>query len=181
MVELVAKRYGTALFELAVETNQVELIGDQLKFIKEIFMNEKEFIRILNHPKVVVDNKISLVENTFKGKISNEVLGLLVIAIKKGRANDLLDIIQYCLEEIDNLKGIAKAYVASATELSKQQKESIKNKLEQTTKRKVILETSVDKSLIGGLVIRIGDRIIDNSIKGKMNAISKELFAIQLG
>ncbi|GMQ64266.1 ATP synthase F1 subunit delta [Vallitalea maricola] len=181
MAELIAKRYGTALFELAVETNQVDLVEEQLKLIKEIFLTEKDFMGVLNHPKVVVENKIAMVENTFDNKIIKEILGLLVIAIKKGRASDLLDIIEYCLDEIDSLKGNAKAYVSSAQELTDEQLESIKNKLEETTGKKIILITDVDETLIGGLMVRIGDRIIDNSIKGKIEAISKELYAIQLG
>ncbi|GKX30603.1 ATP synthase subunit delta [Vallitalea longa] len=181
MAELVAKRYGTALFELAVETNKIDVVEDQLKSLKEILLTEKEFIRILNHPKVVVENKIAMVENIFDGKIIKDILGLLVIAIRKGRADDLLDIIQYCLDEIDKLNGNAKAYVTSASELTDEQLESIKSKLEETTKKKILLHSNVDESLIGGLVIRIGDRIIDNSIKGKIEAISKELYAIQLG
>ncbi|GMQ57693.1 F0F1 ATP synthase subunit delta [Vallitalea sediminicola] len=181
MAELIAKRYGTALFELAVETNQVNLVGEQLEFIKEIILTEKDFMGLLNHPKVVVENKIAMVEDIFEGKIIKEILGLLVIAIKKGRANNLLKIINYCLDEIDALKGNAKAYVSSAQELTDEQLDSIRNRLEETTKKKIILVTSVDENLIGGLVIRIGDRIIDNSIKGKIEAISKELYAIQIG
>ena len=181
MAELVATRYGTALFELAVETNQIEIVEEQLKWVKEVLLEEKEFIKILNHPKVVMENKISMIEETFGGKIIKDILGLFIIAIKKGRADDLLSIIQYCLDEIDKLNGNAKAFVSSASKLTEAQLESIKSKLQETTKKKIILESSVDESLIGGLVIRIGDRIVDNSIKGKIEAISKELYAIQLG
>lgn len=181
MAELVAKRYGTALFELALETKQIDVVEEQLKSLKEILLTEKEFIKILNHPKVVVEKKIAMVEETFDGKIIKDILGLLVIAIRKGRADDLLDIIQYCLDEIDKLNGNAKAYVTSASKLTDKQLASIRSKLEDTTKKKIILHSNVDENLIGGLVIRIGDRIIDNSIKGKIEAISKELYAIQLG
>ncbi|MCT4597572.1 MAG: ATP synthase F1 subunit delta [Vallitalea sp.] len=178
MVELVAKRYGSALFELAVETNQVEFFKEQLQWIKDVFHEEKDFTNLLNHPKVIADDKIAMIENVFEGKVSKEILGLLVVSIKKGRASNLLDIIDYCINEIDDYEGNAKAYVTSATSLTDKQIDDIKKRLEETTSKKIILKLNVDESLIGGLIIRIGDRIVDNSIRGKIEAISKELYAI---
>jgi F-type H+-transporting ATPase subunit delta len=178
MVELVAKRYGSALFELAVETNQVEFFKEQLQWIKDVFHEEKDFTNLLNHPKVIANDKIAMIENVFEGKVSKEILGLLVVSIKKGRASNLLDIINYCINEIDDYEGNAKAYVTSAISLTDKQIDDIKKRLEETTSKKIILKLNVDESLIGGLIIRIGDRIVDNSIRGKIEAISKELYAI---
>lgn len=178
MVELIAKRYGTALYELAVETNQVVFFKEQLQWMKQVFHDEKDFTNLLNHPKVIADDKIAMVENVFEGKISKEILGLLVVSINKGRASNLLDIIDYCINEINNFEGNAKAYVTSSTSLSDKQVEDIKKRLEETTNKKIILKLNVDESLIGGLIIRIGDRIVDNSIRGKIEAISKELYAM---
>lgn len=179
MVELVAKRYGTAMFELAVETNQVDATREQLAWIKDVLTSQEEFTMLLNHPKVSMANKIKMVEDTFGEHVSKDIIGLLVIVIHKGRGHHLFNIIEYCLEEIDHYNGIAKAYVESAQALSEAQVGAIKDKLEASTKKKVIMHMSVNEDLIGGLVIRIGDRIVDNSIKGKMAAITKDLYAIR--
>ncbi len=179
MVELVAKRYGTAMFELAVETNQVDAIHEQLVWIKDVLISEEEFLKLLNHPKVGMANKIKMVEDTFGKHVSKEILGLFVIVIRKGRGHNLLDILEYCLEEIDHYNGIAKAYVESARALSQEQVGAIKDKLEASTMKKIIMHVSVNEDLIGGLVIRIGDRIVDDSIKGKITAITKDLYAIR--
>lgn len=179
MVELVATRYGTAMFELALETNQVELIRDQLTWVKEVLSTETEFYRLLNHPKVTMNNKIKMVEDTFSEHVSKDIIGLFVIVIRKGRASELMDIMDYCLEEIERHLGIVQAYVESAVSLTDKQVEAIQKKLEDSTKKKVILHVSVNEDLIGGLVIRIGDRIVDNSIRGKMDTITKELLLVR--
>lgn len=178
MVELVAKRYGTAIFELAIETNQVDAIYEQLLWVKDVLTSQDEFVKLLNHPKVGMGHKINMMEDTFGEHVSKDILGLFVIAIRKGREQHLLDIIDYCLEEIDDYKGIAKAYVESASTLTEEQVAAIKDKLEASTKKQVMMHVSVNEDLIGGLVIRIGDRIVDNSIKGKITAITKDLYAV---
>lgn len=176
MVELIAKRYGTAIYQLAVENNQVETVSKEIAYMKQVLSTETEFVNVLNHPKVGVNEKISVVESIFKGKISDDVLGLVVLTIKKGRQNHLIDIIDYCEKAIDEHNNILTAMVTSSDELSKKQQGAMKMRLESLTGKSVSISYEVDASLIGGVVIRIGDRILDNSIKGKISNMSKTLF-----
>lgn len=179
MAELVAKRYGTAMFELALETNQIDKTREQLLWIKDVLSTEEEFTKLLNHPKVVMENKIKMVEDTFGEHVSKDIIGLFVVAINKGRSDEIMAIIDYCLEEIDHYLGIAKAYVESATSLTDEQVKAIQDKLEASTNKKITLHVSVNEDLIGGLVIRIGDRIVDNSIRGKIDTITRELLRVR--
>jgi F-type H+-transporting ATPase subunit delta len=178
MAELIAKRYGNALYELALETNKVDEIKTQLLSVKDILTNEKEFFDILSHPKIVVEEKIKIIEEAFNGKVNDEILGLMVLTIKKGRQKELTNIISYCIERIDEYNGILKAYITSPDALKASQKADIKARLETVTGKKVETNYSVDNSLIGGLIIRIGDRIVDNSIKGKMAVLSKQMYSL---
>ncbi len=87
----------------------------------------------------------------------------------------------YFIRSVKEYKKIGTAYVATAVELSKNQKKEVENRLLETTSYvQMEMEYSVDKSLIGGMVIRIGDRVVDTSIKNKLNELSKELYNIQL-
>lgn len=176
MVELIAKRYGTAIYQLAEENNQVETVSKEIAYMKQVLSTEAEFVKVLNHPKVVVEEKISLVESVFKGKISDDVLGLIVLTIRKGRQSHLIDIIDYCEKAIDEHNNILTAMVTSSDKLSKKQQGAMKMRLESLTGKSVNISYEVDASLIGGVVIRIGDRILDNSIKGKISNMSKTLF-----
>jgi F-type H+-transporting ATPase subunit delta len=178
MVELISKRYGTAIYELAVESNKLKEIEEEIKVVLNILESEKEFTEILNHPKVVVEEKIKIVENIFSDKISDELLGLIIVTVTKGRQDFLTDIFKYCLNRIDEHNGILTAFISSATDLTDDQKDAIRAKLAKLTNKTINMNYTVDESLIGGLVIRIGDRIVDNSVKGKIRNMSKELYAV---
>jgi len=175
MVELIAKRYGTAIYQLAIENDQIEVVGKDLALIKHVLETEKDFVKILNHPKIVIEEKIVLVEAVFKEKIANDVLGLIILTITKGRQSHLVEIIDYCESMFDAYNNIVTAHVTSTDALTETQKDQMKARLEHITGKTVITEYDTDQSLIGGLVIRIGDRIIDNSIKGKLSQMSKTL------
>ena len=180
MVELISKRYGTAIYELAVENNNLEKVEKEIKMVIDIFEDEKDLQEVLNHPKVSIGEKIKIIENIFKGKINDDILGLIILTINKSRQNCLVDIFKYCLNKIDEHNGIVSAFVTSAIELKEEQKNAIVKRLEELTKKTITVEYTVDNSLIGGLVIRIGDRIVDNSVKEKIRNMSKELYTVEV-
>jgi F-type H+-transporting ATPase subunit delta len=175
MVELIAKRYGTAIYQLAIENDQIDVVSSDLALIKHVFDTEVDFVKIVNHPKIVVEEKIVLMESVFKGKISSDVLGLIILTIIKGRQSHLIDIIDYCETMFDAYNNIVTAHVTSPDPLLDSEKDQMKQRLEMITGKTVITEYDINETLIGGLVVRIGDRIIDNSIKGKLAQMSKTL------
>lgn len=175
MVELIAKRYGTAIYQLAVEKDQIDTVAEEIAIIREVLKTEEDFVQLINHPKIVVEEKIALVESVFKGKVSDEVMGLVVLTIVKGRQRFLPQIIQYCEDAFDAHNNIVTAYITSTEVLNDHFKQQVKERLEALTQKTVNTEFDVDESLIGGMVIRIGDRILDNSIKGKIAKLSKTL------
>lgn len=176
MAKLVSKTYGEALFELAVEENTLDVILEEVKLVKEAFEQNEELTRFLNHPKITKEEKISVIENIFKGKISDSVVGFLVIIVDKGRYNDLEAIFDYFVDKVRDYHNIGVAFVTSAVELSDQQKDQIEKKLLATTRFvQFEMHYTVDKSIIGGLIIRIGDRVVDSSIKNELKNMAKAL------
>ena len=95
--------------------------------------------------------------------------------MKKGRQSEMINVLEGFLERIKKESGIVKATVTSAVALKEGQVEAIKAKLEASTKSKIELETIVDEGIIAGLVIRVGDKVVDASIKGEMQALKKQL------
>lgn len=181
MAKLISKTYGEALFELAMEQNALEAVAEEVQVILEVFAENQDFMKLLNHPKISKEEKISVIEHSFKGKMSDTIVGFLVIIVQKGRHNDISDIFQYFITEVKEYKNIGVVFVTSATGLTEQQKKDIEEKLLKTTKYVAFeMHFSVDVSLIGGMVIRIGDRVVDSSIRTKINSMAKSLEKIQL-
>lgn len=181
MAKLVSKTYGEALFSLACEKDCVDSMVLEVKTVYHAFRENEDLIKLLNHPKIVREEKLSLIETIFKGRISDDLTGFLLLVVEKGRYNELDKIFEYFLDEVKEYKNIGVAYVTSAIPLNKAQKKEVEARLLKTTKY-IALEMNydTDQSLIGGLVIRIGDRVVDSSIRTKINNMAKELSKIQL-
>ena len=135
----------------------------------------------MNHPKVGKDEKLEVVKEVFDGRLDKELVGFLRLIVEKDRYADIDEILAYFITRVKEEKGIGIAYVTSAVKLSEIQKKLIEEKLIETTKYKEMeMNFAQDDTLIGGLVIRIGDKVVDSSIKSKLNELTKQLMKIQL-
>lgn len=181
MAKLVSNTYGDALFELAVESGQVDEWLPEVKGILEILQDNGEFSKLMNHPKIVKEEKTAILEQVFKGRISDELLGLMRMLLVKNHYSEMESVFLYFMDRVKEYRNIGTAYVTSAFPLSDSQKKQVQAKLLDTTKYKAFeMNYEVDSSLIGGMVIRIGDRVVDSSVKTKLLALSRELSRIQL-
>lgn len=181
MAKLISKTYGEALVELAVEESKVDVFVEEINAILQILEENKEFGDLMNHPKIVKEEKINVIESVFKGRISDELLGFFVLIIEKDRYSQLNDILLYFLNEIKAMKGIGVVNVLTAVQLKQEQKDKIERRLLETTKYKEVeMHYETDASLIGGMQIRIGDRVVDSSVQTKLNELTKQLLKIQL-
>lgn len=176
MVELIAKRYGQALFELSNESGDLSKRGQEIELMVNAFNEDKDFLVILNHPKLSKKEKIQLIQEIFNGKVDDNLIGFLVLAIQKNRQESIVDILKYTLAKIEDFNGYVTAYVTSAIPLSDKETKLIKDKLEAQTGKKITLENHVDKSIIGGLFIRIKDRVVDNTIKTSLHRMGRDVY-----
>lgn len=176
MAKQVSKTYGSALFEVAMEKNALDAILEEVLFVKQTFLENEDLRKLLLHPNIEKEEKIKVIENIYKGKIADEITGLMTMMIMKDRQKDILSVFDYVIWAIKEEKGIGVAYISSAVELSKQQKEKIEQKLLETTEyREIEGNYQVNKDLIGGLVIRISDTVVDSSLKTQIANLSKSL------
>ena len=95
MAKLVSKTYGDALFELAVEENRTDSLMEEILMLQTVLKENKDFEKILEHPEISKQNKIQVIEDVFKGRISDALTGFLRIVVTKGRYKDLPDIFAY--------------------------------------------------------------------------------------
>ena len=169
MAKLASKVYGEALFQIAVEENRTDEMMEEISAVSKALEENTELQLLMEHPKVIREEKVHLLENCFKGRVSNDVTGFLPA------------IFDYLTARIKEYKKIGVVTVTSAAELREDQKKKIQEKLLATTGYKALEITwNVDACLIGGLVIRIGDRVVDSSLKYKLEQLTSQLMKISL-
>ena len=156
MAKLISKTYGDALFELAVEEDTVDAVLEEIGQLQQVLSENGEFGRLMNHPKIIKEEKIQVAKNVFGGRLSDELLGFLIIIISKDRYRDIDAILDYFVAEVKQYKGIGVATVTTAVPLREEQCRKIERRLLDTTSyTKMEMNYLLDKSLIGGMVIRI--------------------------
>lgn len=182
MAKLVSKTYGEALFEIAVEENKTGELMEEVTGILEILDANQDFDGLMKHPGISKQDKLQIIREVFQGKTSPELSNFLEIVVSKERYGDIRAIFQYFIDRVKEVEKIGIAYVTTPMELSETQKESVKQKLLETSGYETMeMHYAVDASLIGGMLIRIGDRVVDSSIRTKLNELTKQLLQIQLG
>ena len=182
MAKLVSKTYGDALFEIALEEKKEDLLFEEAKTFLEVIRKDDELVKFMKHPKIVKEEKLKTGKAIFDKEFSKEFAGFLMILVLKDRFAEVEKTLEYFIGRMKEHKKIGVAYVSTARALSDVQKEQVRIRLLETTDFETFeMNYNVDETLLGGMVIRIGDRVVDTSIKNKLKSLSKELYALQVG
>ena len=176
MAKQVETVYGDALFELAVEEKRVDDLYEEACFMRKVLSDNEDFVAMMTHPRIPEEEKLSTVESIFKGRISDEIIGLMRMIVEKGHFSHMDGVFSYFEDRVKDYKNIGVAHVTTPMELSESEKEKVKKRLLETTDYESFeMDYQVDESLIGGMVIRIGDRVVDSSIRTKLYNLKREL------
>jgi len=178
---MIAKSYAQALFELAKEEKVLDLLPEEVATIAEIFKKEEGLQKIIQHPQISAKEKKEIWQQAFGGKINPLLLNFLFLLTDRKREAFLGEIAQELTKLIRAEKNITVVQVTTAIKLEEKQKESLKAKLlEKTGKEKIELEAKIDPSIIGGIILRIGNTLIDDSIAKHLNVLRRKSQEIQL-
>lgn len=181
MAKLVAKRYSDALFELALEEDKLDTFLAEIEVLTVAFQENEQLTKLMNHPKIDKEEKQKVMGKVLRGFVSDEIAGFFHVMIAKDRFRDWKSILGQFVETVKEYKNIGTVYVTVAMDLNDEQKKKVHDKIRNTTKyEKVDIKYQVDKSIIGGMIIRIGDRVVDSSIQTKLYELTKNLTKIQL-
>lgn len=187
MAKLVSKTYGEALFQLAMEKEAarqgaaMDLLQETVQ-IEEILKQNPEFDGLMKHPGVAKTEKLDVVQKVFEGRASQEVYEFLKLIVSKDRYKELPDILEYFSGKMKEFQKIGVVYVTTAMVLTDVQAKQIEQRILETAPfEKLEMHYSVDPELIGGMIVRIGDRVVDSSIRNKLSDLTKQLLQIQLG
>ncbi len=181
MAKLVSQVYGDALFEEAVERDSIEEWYEDVTDLKETFKANPDLGELLNHPQIPKEDKISVIENIFRDNLPAELTGFLIVIVDKNRQKYMEEIFDHFLDRVKEYENIGVAEITSAVELSGEQREKIEKKILETTSFKS-LEASykVDEELLGGIKIRIGDRVVDSTVKTRLDKLTAELLSSRI-
>ena len=164
----VGRRYSKAIFEIAEEKNQVKEIYEMLNSAMVLYRTDKEFKNFILNPLIDNEQKKSVLNEIF-GKDNSENLNILLYILDKGRMNCIKYIVAEYLKIYYRKNRILDVKATFTKELTDEQKKKLIDKLSQKTGKEINLEIKVDKDILGGGIIKIGDKIIDGSIRRELD------------
>ncbi len=173
--KVVARRYAEALFEVASEQQKLDQVLEDLKLVIEFLRVSPELKRLLEHQKLSFGKKKEIIRELWGSKVSEVVLIFLELLVDKRRERYLEAIYEVYLELLRANRNIVLAEVKTAFPLEEEEQKELVGVLEKLTKKKVELKASVDPELIGGIQVKIGDRIFDGSIAKRLELLKTHL------
>jgi F-type H+-transporting ATPase subunit delta len=177
----VARRYATAFIELAEEAGKIDALGTQLSdFYGMTQAHEGALFEALSSPVYTSNERGAVLADVLASvKLKGLCANLLRLLIEKGRMDALPYVVEAYQQFADDRAGRVRVQIATAEPLTKALASEVSAALEKTTGKKVILEPSVDPSLIGGIVARVGGTVYDSSIKTRLADLQQALIAHQ--
>lgn len=169
----VGLRYATAILQGA--GSELDTVAQDLVLVKKTIESSRELKNLLKSPIVKSSDKIAVLKQVFIGRISIKTLEALELLVRKGRSELIPATIEEFQALLDKQNGIVNAQTYSAVELDDAQKAQLQARLERLADKKIRLQTQVQPDLIGGIAVRIGDTVIDYSIKHQLEKLRAHL------
>ena len=179
MIE-VANRYTQALFELASDRDEAGSVYEKLKAVMDSMNERPELLRLFQSPLISRQEKHALVEGILCPGSTSLAGRFLNLLVRKNRVELLGEIVGQLEILMNEKKGVAKATIVAARELTENLIESIKRALEHRSKKKVVCAFETDPTLLGGVQIRMGNRLIDGTLRAKLNELNQQLKNIKV-
>jgi F-type H+-transporting ATPase subunit delta len=169
-------RYAKALLQLATKHNQAEPIRDELKALGEILQATPTFKALIADPGVSEGVRQALLSKTFGGgRASPLMMNFLGLLNSKNRLNLLAEVVETYQDLLDEERGIIEVDVTVAHRLTPEQLETVRERVSTALKRNAVVHQYVDESIIGGLVLRVQDKLIDASVRNQLEMMRRQL------
>jgi len=173
----VTKRYSSALFSAAQRLDAVDPVLGDLESLVGIWNSQPQLRSLLESPMVTSSDKKSLITRLFDGKVSPVTLEFLKLLVDKSR-EALLPYVYHEYQELtDRKNGLVRAHAIVAAQLEADQHAELVRGLEQRTGKRITLNVEVDPGLLGGVVIRLHDTVIDGSVRGSLERMRESMLA----
>jgi F-type H+-transporting ATPase subunit delta len=176
-VSTVAKRYSLALFRIVKDANLLDKVEEELRVIKEVLYTNSDLNAVLKSPKLTNEKKKELLKDAF-GTVNTSVLNTMMLLIDRHREGQISEVADGFIELANAERGIAEAKVYSIRPLTETEKEVLSSSFAaKVGKKSLRIENIVDSNLLGGIRLRIGNRIYDGTLKGKLERLERKLLS----
>ncbi|MBO7748686.1 F0F1 ATP synthase subunit delta [Paenibacillus sp. MWE-103] len=171
----VAKRYAKALFELAQDNNAVADVEKQLKIVVDALTEDAQIRKFLALPNVEVGQKIAIIKGALSDKVSVMVLNTVELLIVRGRQGAIGEVYEAYTKVAGEALGQAHATIYTAKSLTNEELSKVSAQFGELVGKRIIAKQIVEPALLGGVQVRIGDRLYDGSLSGKLARLEKAL------
>jgi len=180
LAEQVAKKYSLALFNIVREQGLMDQAYVQFEGLDRILQKNKSFLQLLKAPHITDQDKVALVRRVFTGQLELLFVEFILVLVAKHRIGFLHDIIIAFRALVAEAKGLAVAQVTTAVPLADDQRKALIGRLQAKTGHTVELDEKVDRAILGGMIIILGDQIIDGSVRHKLSLLRDELMKLKV-
>jgi F-type H+-transporting ATPase subunit delta len=175
-----ARRYSRALFNVALQRNDIDAVADSLAVVTSTASGSPELLSVLEHPLVTRQRKNELLAKVFGDSVNNDVTNFLLLLVEKDRASIIPNVAREFARLVDEHRHVTDAEVTSAIALTDGQIKVLQDQLQASTGYTVRLQTKVDSAILGGLVVRVGDKLIDGSVVSQLQSIREQLKRVKV-
>ena len=175
-----ARRYSRALFQAALKSGNLDAVAENLDDITRTAKTSPDLMNVLRHPRIIRERKRALLHQIFEGRVQPVVENFLFLLIEKDRAAILPDIAAQFRESLDAYRHEMDVEAVTAVPLTSAQADALRLRLEATTGNKIRLQTRVDDTILGGLMVRMGDKLYDGSLVAQLQRIEEQLRQVKV-
>src|SRR5579863_2727526 len=170
----IGRRYAEAIFEIAREHNTIDRTLDDVQGIASLF-SKRTLAYLLNEPKVSAQRKEQAIRQSLAPKVLPTSLNLALLVVQRQLVEAMPNIARELAQLVLDYKNQAVAEVTTAAPMDEQQLNSVKQALEHNTGKTILMRTKVQPEILGGVVARVGDQVIDGSIRHRLAAMKQQL------
>lgn len=176
----IAVKYAQALYELAAEHNALDQVEQELALVEATLDSHADLATLIYHPRVPAIAKKETLTKLFSLDVADFVHKFLLLLVDKRRETALPAIISEYRNLANESRNIAEAAVTTAVELSETERQALSVKLSQVTGKNIVLKTRLDESILGGVIVKIGDKLIDGSVVRQLQMLKTALLTTEL-
>lgn len=170
----IASRYAKSLLDLSIERGQLDVVKTDMEIVDHAIENSRDLRVMLASPVVNTDAKVDILNRIFKGNIGEMTMAFIVLLTNKGREKLLPEVVNSFILQVQNYRGITSAEVISAAALDANSRQKVLDAAIKLAGGKVELKEKVDASLIGGFILKVGDKQLDSAISSRIKALKRE-------
>lgn len=173
-MSLIEKRYAEALVDISVQKGMIDAYQEEFKDLVDLYNTHSDLKLLLINPQIKAEAKKELITKLYKNKMKTELLNFVLLLIDKGRIKFLPSILDEYIQLANKHKNILDMTIISAAPLEDTQINALKEKYKALYNSSAVkANIEVDSSLIGGVKVRIGDKVIDGTVKGRLDSLKQ--------